>query len=64
MIADHLAAAIANARALDEIEALKRQLEQENEYLREEVKQTASFGELVGQSLSLQATVRQSVRRH
>ena len=59
MIADHLAAAIANARALDEIEALKRQLEQENEYLREEVKQTASFGELVGQSLSLQATVRQ-----
>jgi transcriptional regulator with GAF, ATPase, and Fis domain len=59
MIADHLAAAIANARALDEIELLKKQLEQENEYLREEVKQTASFGELVGQSLSLQAVVRQ-----
>ncbi len=59
MIADHLAAAIANARALDEIESLNKQLEQENEYLRDEVKQTASFGELVGQSLSLQAVVRQ-----
>ena len=59
MIADHLAAAIANARALDEIESLKTQLEQENEYLRDEVKQTASCGELVGHSLSLHAIVRQ-----
>lgn len=52
MIADHLAAAIANALALDEIESLKRQLEQENEYLREEVGATA-FGELVGSSPAL-----------
>ncbi|MDB5384378.1 MAG: Sigma 54 interacting domain protein [Planctomycetaceae bacterium] len=59
MIADHLAAAIANARALAEIEALKRQLEQENEYLREEVLQRESYGELVGQGPALQAVARQ-----
>ncbi|TWU04790.1 sigma-54-dependent Fis family transcriptional regulator [Stieleria varia] len=53
MIADHLAAAIANARALDEIELLKARLEQENEYLREEVA-VASMGELVGNSPALQ----------
>jgi len=59
MIADHLAAAIANARALDEIDALKRRLEQENEYLREEVQQSTAFGDLIGQSPSLQAVTRQ-----
>ncbi|KAA5537958.1 GAF domain-containing protein [Roseiconus nitratireducens] len=53
MIADHLAAAIANARSLDEIETLKRRLEQENEYLREEV-EVSAFGELVGNSPALQ----------
>ncbi len=59
MIADHLAAAIANARALDEIDSLKRRLEQENEYLREEVQQVTAFGDLIGQSPSLLATTRQ-----
>ena len=59
MIADHLAAAIANARALEEIESLKRRLELENEYLREEAKESSSYGELVGQSPALQAVARQ-----
>ncbi len=59
MIADHLAAAIANARAVEEIESLRRRLELENEYLREEVRQTASFGDLVGESPSLRAVARQ-----
>jgi hypothetical protein len=59
MIADHLAAAIANARSLEEIEKLKKRLEQENEYLREEVTQSAAFGDLIGQSASLQAVTRQ-----
>ena len=59
MIADHLAAAIANARAMDEIETLKSRLEQENEYLREEVQQSAAFGDLIGQSPALQAVTRQ-----
>ena len=59
MIADHLAAAIANARALNEIELLKKRLELENEYLREEVQQAESYGELVGQSPALQVVSRQ-----
>jgi len=58
MIANHLAAAIANGRALEEIKALKQRLELENEYLREEVTQ-AAFGDLIGQSPSLQAVTRQ-----
>ena len=59
MIADHLAAAIANARAMEEIESLKKRLEQENEYLREEVQQSAAFGDLIGQAPTLQAVTRQ-----
>ncbi len=59
MIADHLAASIANARALEEINSLKKRLEQENEYLREEVQQTAMFGDLIGQAPALQAVTRQ-----
>jgi transcriptional regulator with GAF, ATPase, and Fis domain len=59
MIANHLAAAIANARALDEIESLKKRLELENEYLREEVHLSASYGELVGKSPALEAVARQ-----
>lgn len=59
MIANHLAAAIANARAMEEIESLRKRLEQENEYLREEVQQAAVFGELIGQSPALQVVTRQ-----
>lgn len=59
MIANHLAAAIANARAMHEIESLKKRLEEENEYLREEVHSSSSYGELVGQSPALQAVGRQ-----
>ena len=59
MIANHLAAAIANARALDQIDTLKKRLEQENEYLREEVQQGAAFGDLIGQAPALQAVTRQ-----
>lgn len=58
MIADHLAAAIANARSLDEIEQLKSRLEQENLYLREEVLDLA-YGELKGNSPALQNVIRQ-----
>jgi len=59
MIASHLAAAIANAQALTEIGALRRRLEQENEYLREEVGQSQSLGEMVGNSPALQLVGRQ-----
>ena len=59
MIADHLAAAIANARLLEEVESLKQRLELENAYLREEVTESTSFGDLVGQSPALQVVTRQ-----
>ncbi|HQR05292.1 MAG TPA: sigma 54-interacting transcriptional regulator [Gemmatales bacterium] len=58
-IANHAAAAIATARAFDEIESLKKQLELENEYLREEVSRTGAFGELIGQSPALETVTRQ-----
>lgn len=59
MIADHLSASIANARALEEINSLRKRLELENEYLREEVQQAAVFGDLIGQAPALQAVTRQ-----
>jgi transcriptional regulator with GAF, ATPase, and Fis domain len=58
-IADHTAAAIATARAFEQIEELKKSLELENEYLREEVAQAGSFGELVGGGPALEAVARQ-----
>jgi transcriptional regulator with GAF, ATPase, and Fis domain len=59
MIADHAAAAIATTRAFAEIEALRKRLELENEYLREEVTRAGAFGELLGQSPALEAVARQ-----
>jgi transcriptional regulator with GAF, ATPase, and Fis domain len=59
MIADHAAAAIATGRAFAEIDALRKRLELENEYLREEVSGTGAFGELIGQSPALEAVTRQ-----
>ena len=59
MIANHLAASIANARAMEEIDSLRKRLEQENEYLREEVQQAAVFGDLLGQAPALQAVTHQ-----
>jgi transcriptional regulator with GAF, ATPase, and Fis domain len=59
LIADHLAVAIVNARAFEEIEQLKEQLEQENEYLRTEVLEASAFGDIVGKSAALEAILRQ-----
>ncbi len=59
MIADHLAAAIASARMVDEIAELKRRLEIENEYLREEVHGTSTFGDLIGSSSAINLVTRQ-----
>ena len=58
-IADGAAAAIATARAFERIEELTRRLEQENEYLREEVTRAGAFGELVGRGPALEALARQ-----
>ena len=59
LVADHAAAAIANVRAFAEIERLRRQLELENTYLREEVAEAQAFGEIVGQSPALRAVEEQ-----
>jgi transcriptional regulator with GAF, ATPase, and Fis domain len=50
IFADHIGGAVANARAFEEIERLKAQLEMQNVYLEEEVVEAKAFGDLVGQS--------------
>jgi DNA-binding NtrC family response regulator len=45
--------------ALEEIERLKAQLELENTYLREEVKEAKEFGDIIGKSTALRQLLRQ-----
>jgi len=59
VFADHVAGAIANARAFEEIQRLKSQLERDNDYLREEVVAAHAWGDLVGRSAALAQVVRQ-----
>ena len=59
VFADHIAGALANARAFEEIQRLKSQLEQQNAYLQEEVVEAKAFGDLVGQSAALRHIVSQ-----
>ena len=54
IFADHIGAAIVNARAFEEIQKLKTELEQQNALLKEEVIEAKAFGDLVGQSAALQ----------
>lgn len=53
IFADHIGAALANARAFEEIQRLKAQLELHNTYLQEEVVEARAFGDLVGRSGAL-----------
>jgi transcriptional regulator with GAF, ATPase, and Fis domain len=57
-VADHAAAAVAAARAFEEVEQLRRRLQEECEYLREEVRATAAGGGLIGDSPALAAVRR------
>ena len=50
MIAHSIAAAIANAKAFNEIDHLKSQLELENAYLKEEINEARAFGDIIGES--------------
>jgi len=59
ILANHIAAAVANARAFEEIQKLKVELEQHNAYLKEEVIEAKAFGDLVGQSAALRQIVSQ-----
>ena len=56
--ADQAAAAIANARAFEEIDRLRARLEQENEYLREEAR-GGDYGDIVGSSSALRRLMEQ-----
>jgi transcriptional regulator with GAF, ATPase, and Fis domain len=59
IFANHIGAAIANARAFEEIKQLKAQLELHNTYLQEEVAQANAFGDLIGQSAALRHIISQ-----
>lgn len=58
-LANAAAVAIANARAFEEAELLRHQLELERDYLREEVEATSSFGEILGRSPALERVLHQ-----
>ena len=58
-MASAAAVAIANARSFEENESLRYQLEQERDYLREEVETTGSFGEILGRSPALERVLHQ-----
>ncbi|MBN2433379.1 MAG: sigma 54-interacting transcriptional regulator [Acidobacteria bacterium] len=57
LVADHAAVSLSNARVFEEIEHLRRHLELENLYLREELNEARAFGEIVGQSSALHNTL-------
>lgn len=59
IFADHIGAAIVNARAFEEIQRLKVQLELQNSYLQEAVVEAKAFGDLVGQSAALRQIISQ-----
>ncbi len=59
ILANHIGAAIANARAFEEIQRLRAQLELRNTYLQEAVVEAKAFGDLVGQSAALKHIVSQ-----
>ena len=59
MVANHAATAIANARATEEIRRLQEALSLENDYLREEIRSTHGFGDIVGDSPALRKVLAQ-----
>src|SRR5664279_3929343 len=59
VLADSAAVAIANARAFEQVELLRHELEMERDYLRQEVKDTGLFGEILGCSGALKRVLRQ-----
>ena len=58
-MASAAAVAIANARAFEDNESLRRQLELERDYLREEVESSGLFVEILGRSPALQRLLNQ-----
>lgn len=61
-IASQLSIAVDNASAYGKIDRLKRQLEQQNVYLREEIRTDHNFGDILGASRPMQK-VRHAIRQ-
>jgi formate hydrogenlyase transcriptional activator len=59
LVANHVAVAVDNALAFDEIATLKDQLSQEKAYLEEEARTEHNFDQIVGRSPALQRVLRQ-----
>jgi transcriptional regulator with GAF, ATPase, and Fis domain len=59
ILADHIAVALTNAQAFEQIERLRAQVETENVYLQEEVREAKAFGDIIGQSALMQKLQRQ-----
>jgi transcriptional regulator with GAF, ATPase, and Fis domain len=59
LFANHVASAVANTRAFEEVERLQRRLKCENDYLQERVEQGFEFGEILGTSQALAEVLRQ-----
>jgi len=59
VFADNAAVSIANARAFEEIEFLKARLEDENDYLRQEVSTALGVGDIIGHSPGLKKVLQQ-----
>ncbi len=59
VFANQAAIAIKNAQLFTEVAQLKSQLEAENLYLREEIKSQHNFDEIIGESQSIMAVLRQ-----
>jgi formate hydrogenlyase transcriptional activator len=58
-VANQVAVAVENARAFQEIEALKDKLANENAYLEEEARAQHNFGDIVGDSAPLRRVLKQ-----
>ena len=58
-LSDAAAVAVTNARAFEEAESLRRALELERDYLREEVREGGAFGEILGRSPALRRVLRE-----
>ena len=59
LVANHVAVAIENAIAFQEIEALKDRLAKENAYLEDEVRTEHNFGQIIGDSAALRRVLRE-----
>ncbi len=54
IFADSIAVALVNARAFAEIDRFRAQLEIENLYLRQELREAGAFGDIIGQNAAMQ----------